>query len=53
VWHHPLLALHEVSDFVVVDRGGEGHNCDEQDLEGVYLLTQAELDAVQGKQKAA
>jgi len=29
VWHHPLIALEEVSDFVVIDRGGEGENCDE------------------------
>ena len=28
-WHHPVLALEEVSDFLVVDRGGEGNNCDE------------------------
>lgn len=28
-WHHPLLALHAVSDFVVIDRGGPGDNCDE------------------------
>lgn len=49
VWHHPLLALHEVSDFIVVDRGGEGHNCDELDLPGTYLLTQAEMDAGLGK----
>ncbi len=28
-WHHPVLALEGVSDFLVVDRGGEGHNCDE------------------------
>ena len=27
-WHHPLLAMDEVSDFVVIDRKGEGHNCD-------------------------
>lgn len=53
VWHHPLLALDEVSDFVVVDRGGEGHNCDEQDLPGVYLLTQAALDAARAAKKAA
>ncbi|WP_169570222.1 ureidoglycolate lyase [Sneathiella limimaris] len=36
-WHHPVLALDGVSDFLVVDRGGEGHNCDEfffaEDLE--------------------
>ncbi|MEA3130643.1 MAG: ureidoglycolate lyase [Paraburkholderia sp.] len=29
VWHHPLLALDQVSDFVVVDRGGEQPDCDE------------------------
>ena len=29
VWHHPLIALEAVSDFVVVDRGGGGENCDE------------------------
>ena len=29
VWHHPLLALDSVSDFLVVDRAGPGHNCDE------------------------
>lgn len=27
-WHHYCLALHEVSDFLVVDRGGDGNNCD-------------------------
>lgn len=29
IWHHPLIALEAVSDFVVVDRGGDGENCDE------------------------
>ncbi len=28
-WHHPVLALDGISDFLVVDRGGDGHNCDE------------------------
>ena len=32
VWHHPLLALGEVSDFIVVDRGGDGLNLNEQNL---------------------
>jgi ureidoglycolate lyase len=32
VWHHPLLALERVSDFIVLDRGGDGVNCNEQDL---------------------
>ena len=29
VWHHPLLSLERESDFVVVDRGGEGANLEE------------------------
>lgn len=29
VWHHPIIALEGVSDFIVIDRGGDGHNCDE------------------------
>lgn len=33
VWHHPLIALDEVSDFIVVDRGGDGVNLNEQQLE--------------------
>lgn len=31
-WHHPLLALAWVSDFLVLDRGGPGANCDESAL---------------------
>ncbi|MEZ5609533.1 MAG: ureidoglycolate lyase [Rhodocyclaceae bacterium] len=33
VWHHPLLALDEACDFLVVDRAGPGPNCDEIQLE--------------------
>lgn len=29
VWHHPLLVIGEDADFLVVDRGGPGENCDE------------------------
>ncbi len=29
VWHHPVLALDAETDFLVIDRGGEGTNCDE------------------------
>lgn len=29
VWHHPVLALTDQDQFLIVDRGGEGHNCDE------------------------
>ncbi len=28
-WHHYSLALDGISDFLVVDRGGDGANCDE------------------------
>ncbi len=28
VWHHPLLALDAISDFIVLDRSGPGDNCD-------------------------
>lgn len=28
VWHHPLLALDAVSDFIVIDRRGPNDNCD-------------------------
>lgn len=38
VWHHPLIALGSVSDFIVVDRGGEGVNLEEAPLpESVFL----------------
>lgn len=32
VWHHPLLALDEVCDFLVLDRSGPNPNCDEVEL---------------------
>lgn len=28
-WHHPVLALNEPQDFLVIDRGGDGDNCEE------------------------
>ncbi|MGF6772073.1 ureidoglycolate lyase [Paraburkholderia sp. GAS199] len=46
VWHHPLIALGEVSDFIVVDRGGEGLNLNEQDLLESLWLTEDVLNAL-------
>ena len=47
VWHHPLIALGEVSDFIVVDRGGEGLNLNEQDLpESLWLTDEAMKQAM-------
>jgi ureidoglycolate lyase len=37
-WHHPLLALEHVSDFLIVDRGGEGTNCDEAPITEQNIL---------------
>lgn len=28
-WHHPLIAIGHPGEFLVLDRGGEGRNCDE------------------------
>jgi ureidoglycolate lyase len=37
-WHHPLIALEDVSDFLVIDRGGAGDNCDEVALAEPWLV---------------
>jgi len=38
VWHHPLLALGAVRDFVVVDRGGAGVNLEEHPLDEAVCI---------------
>jgi len=38
VWHHPLIAMDQVSDFLVIDRRGAGHNCDEALLPQACVL---------------
>ena len=37
-WHHPLIALDRGGDFLVVDRAGEGGNCDETRLSQPFRL---------------
>ena len=39
-WHHFCLALNEASDFLVIDRGGEGDNCDVLTLDGSLVIEQ-------------
>ncbi len=39
VWHHPLLVLERESDFLIVDRGGAGHNLDEVTLNNDTTVT--------------
>ncbi|MFD0916425.1 ureidoglycolate lyase [Pseudahrensia aquimaris] len=36
VWHHPLISLEEVSDFLVMDRAGAGDNLEECNLNAPY-----------------
>ena len=38
VWHHPLLALGRVSDFLVVDRDGPGANLEEARYDTPYTV---------------
>ncbi len=38
VWHHPLLALGEVSDFLIIDRAGPGENCDVVQMEAPSVI---------------
>ena len=40
VWHHPLLALDTISDFLVIDRSGSALNCDEVTLDLPGLISQ-------------
>jgi ureidoglycolate lyase len=37
-WHHFCLALNQPSDFLVVDRGGDGDNCDVVTLDGSLVI---------------
>ena len=39
-WHHFCLALISESDFLVIDRGGTGDNCDVLALDGSLVIAQ-------------
>ncbi len=43
VWHHPLLAVDEVSDFLVIDRAGPGNNCQERFFEQGAMIPTASV----------
>jgi ureidoglycolate lyase len=40
-WHHFCLALNSESDFLVIDRGGKGDNCDILELDGSLIIAQS------------
>ncbi len=41
IWHHPIMAQVSACDFLVVDRGGDGHNCDEHSFENMTITFNA------------
>lgn len=43
VWHHPLMAIGEVSDFLVVDRDGSGNNLEEHFFASPYRILEPHL----------
>jgi ureidoglycolate lyase len=38
-WHHYCLGLYDNNDFLVVDRGGDGPNCDEVTIPEDLIIT--------------
>ncbi|MFT2109721.1 ureidoglycolate lyase [Marinomonas sp. 2405UD68-3] len=43
-WHHPLIALGDAADFLVIDRIGSGHNCDEYEFDEAFVYQIDETD---------
>lgn len=43
VWHHPLMAIGAVSDFLVVDRDGPGNNLEEHFFATPYRILEPHL----------
>jgi len=44
VWHLPIVALQDGQDFIIVDRGGPGQNCDEFHFDEKIDITLSALD---------
>lgn len=43
IWHHPLMALGKISDFLVVDRSGPGNNLEEYFYAEPYIVPEISL----------
>ncbi|MCM2403624.1 ureidoglycolate lyase [Rhizobium sp. S153] len=43
VWHHPLMAIGEISDFLVVDRDGPGNNLEEFFFDKPFVILEPHL----------
>ncbi|MFA5172134.1 MAG: ureidoglycolate lyase [Sulfuriferula sp.] len=44
VWHHPLIVFDHTTDFLVIDRGGAGNNCDVVELDGNMVIEALAVD---------
>lgn len=42
-WHHPLMAVGQVSDFLIVDRDGPGHNLEEFFFDAPFQILEPAL----------
>lgn len=40
VWHHPLMSLAAISDFLVVDRDGPGNNLEEYFFDTPFVISE-------------
>lgn len=43
VWHHPLIVLNRTTEFLVIDRGGIGTNCDVAELRDKIVIESPEI----------
>ena len=43
VWHHPLMAVGQASDFLVVDRDGPGNNLEEYFFDSPFAILEPHL----------
>lgn len=43
IWHHPLIAVGQVSDFLIVDRDGPGHNLEEFSFDAPFTILEPDL----------
>lgn len=43
VWHHPLIAVGAVCDFLVMDREGPGNNLEEADYPAPYTIQSPDI----------
>lgn len=43
IWHHPLIVLNRTTEFLVIDRGGAGANCEVAELKDKIIIESPEI----------